>query len=101
MKVEKLFYDFWCNTLRDSKVKVAKDHGKKFRSRLASSFSEIVHGNYGSLATPARTITVITVLTVCLERDSVKESSYQEVPKMQFLLVLDINFQSYGNINGF
>ena len=26
-----------------SKVKVAKDHGRKFRSRLASSFSGIVH----------------------------------------------------------
>ena len=29
--------DFWFKTLRDNKVRVAKDHGKKFRSRLAYS----------------------------------------------------------------
>ena len=40
---KKLSYDFWFKTLRDSKVRAAKDHGKRFRSRLASSFSGIVH----------------------------------------------------------
>ena len=34
---------FWFKTLRGSKVIVAKDHGEKFRSRLASSFSGIVN----------------------------------------------------------
>ena len=34
---------FWFKTLRDSKVRAAKDHGKKFRSRIVSSFSGIVH----------------------------------------------------------
>ena len=38
-----LSYDFWFKTLRDSKFGVAKGHGKNFRSRLASSFSGIVH----------------------------------------------------------
>ena len=36
-----LFY-FWPKPLRDRKVRAAKDHGKKFRSRLAASFSGIV-----------------------------------------------------------
>ena len=30
-------------TLRNSKVRAAKDHGKKFRGSLATSFSGIVH----------------------------------------------------------
>ena len=34
---------FWLKTLRDSKVRAAKDHGKKFQNRLAASFSVIVH----------------------------------------------------------
>ena len=34
---------FWFKILRDTKVRVEKDRGKKFRSRLASSFSGIVH----------------------------------------------------------
>ena len=34
---------FCFKTLRDSNVRVAKDYGKKFRSRLVSSFSGIVH----------------------------------------------------------
>ena len=42
---EKLSYDLWFKTLKDSKVRVAKDHGKKFRSRLASSFAGIVHSS--------------------------------------------------------
>ena len=46
-KVEKLFYDFWFKTLRDSKVRAAKDHGKRFRSRLVASFSGIVHFHIG------------------------------------------------------
>ena len=33
-----LSYDFWLKTLKDSKVGAAKDHCKKFQSRLASSF---------------------------------------------------------------
>ena len=37
-------------TLRDSKVRVAKDHGKKFRSRLAASFSGIILFAFGILA---------------------------------------------------
>ena len=37
LKVEEVSYDFWFKTLRDSKGRVTKDHGKKFRSRLASS----------------------------------------------------------------
>ena len=35
----------WFKTLRDSKVRTAEYHGKKFRSRLASSFREIVHSS--------------------------------------------------------
>ena len=34
---------FLFKTLRDSKVRAAKDHGKKFRRRLAASFSGIVN----------------------------------------------------------
>ena len=30
---------FWLKTLRDGKVRAAKDQGKKFRSRLAASFN--------------------------------------------------------------
>ena len=30
-------------SIRDSKVRVARDHGKKFRSKLAAPFSGIVH----------------------------------------------------------
>ena len=33
LKVEKLSYDFWFKTLRDSKVRVAKDHGKSSEVR--------------------------------------------------------------------
>ena len=29
--------------LRDSKVRAANDHGKKFQSRLAASFTGIIH----------------------------------------------------------
>ena len=32
---------FWFKTLKDSKVRAAKDHSKKFRSRLAASFRGI------------------------------------------------------------
>ena len=32
-------YDFWLKTLRHSKVRAAKDHGKKFRTKLNTSFS--------------------------------------------------------------
>ena len=46
LKIEKLFHDFWLKTIRDSKGKAAKGHGKKFRSRLASSFGRIVHYSY-------------------------------------------------------
>ena len=38
-----LFYDFWLKSLRDSKIWVAKDYGKELRSKLAVSFSGIVH----------------------------------------------------------
>ena len=34
---------FWTSPLRYSKVRAIKDHGKKFRSSLASSFSGSVH----------------------------------------------------------
>ena len=44
-RYKKLSYDFWFKTLRDSKVRASKDHGKKFRGRLTSSFSRIVHLN--------------------------------------------------------
>ena len=38
-----LQYDFWLKTLRDSKVRATEHHGEKFRNRLASSFSGIIH----------------------------------------------------------
>ena len=38
-----LFYDFLLKTITDRKVRAAKDHGKKFRSRPAASFSGIVN----------------------------------------------------------
>ena len=41
-------YDFWFKTLRDSKARAAKDHDKKFRSKLAASFSDMIH--FGSIA---------------------------------------------------
>ena len=41
--LEKLSYNFCLKTLRDNKVKAAKDHSKKFQSRLAASFSGIAH----------------------------------------------------------
>ena len=41
-----LSYDFWFKTLRDSRVRAAKDHGKKFRSRQATSFSGILHSSF-------------------------------------------------------
>ena len=34
---------FWLKTLRDSKVRIANDHGKKFQSGLAASFRGIIH----------------------------------------------------------
>ena len=44
LKLKKVSYDFWLKTLRDSKFKkTAKDHGKSPQSRLAASFSGIVH----------------------------------------------------------
>ena len=33
---------FWLKTLRDNKVRAAKDDGRKFENRLAASFSGIV-----------------------------------------------------------
>ena len=41
--MDSICYDFWLKTFRDSKVRAAKDHGTKHQSRLASSFSGIVH----------------------------------------------------------
>ena len=41
LEKEKLSHDLWLKTLRNSKVRAAKDHGKKFQSRLAASFSGI------------------------------------------------------------
>ena len=35
---KKQSFNFWLKTLRDSKVKAAKDRGKRFQSRLAASF---------------------------------------------------------------
>ena len=31
---------------RDKKARAAKDHGKKFKSKLPASFSIIIHCNY-------------------------------------------------------
>ena len=42
LKAEKAV-TFYVSALQDKKVTVAKDHGKKFRSELTTSFSEIVH----------------------------------------------------------
>ena len=36
-------YYVWLKTLRDSNVEAAKDHGKMFQIRLATSFSGIIH----------------------------------------------------------
>ena len=36
----------FATALRDCKVRAAKDHGKKFRSKLAASFGGIVHFLY-------------------------------------------------------
>ena len=44
LKVEKAICEFSLSTSRDKKVRTAKDHGKNFQSRLATSFSGIVHG---------------------------------------------------------
>ena len=37
-KIKKLSFNFWLKTLRDSKVKAARDRGERFQSRLAASF---------------------------------------------------------------
>ena len=42
MKVEEPSCEFLLCTSRDKKVRGAKDHCKKFRSKLAASFSGIV-----------------------------------------------------------
>ena len=39
----KLICEFQLSISRDNKVTAAKDHGKKFRSKLAASVSVIVH----------------------------------------------------------
>ena len=46
LKLEKAILTiFWSKTLKDSKVSVAKDHGTKFQSKLAASFSAIILSN--------------------------------------------------------
>ena len=35
--------EFWLNTFQESKVKVTKDHGKKFRTDLAVCIDGIAH----------------------------------------------------------
>ena len=39
LKIEEISYSFWLKTSGDSQVRAVKDHGKRFRSRPAASFS--------------------------------------------------------------
>ena len=41
LNLEKAIFRFWLKTIRDSKVRAAKYHGKKFRSKLAAPLSGI------------------------------------------------------------
>ena len=57
--VEELTYDLWFYDLQEI---AAKDHGKKFRSKLAASFCEIVHWVFQSkLAASVRRIVQWTI----------------------------------------
>ena len=47
LKLKKVSYDFWLKTLSDSKVRAAKDHGKKFRNKMAAFFSVTFHSQTG------------------------------------------------------
>ena len=72
LKTEKLSYDFLLKALRDSKVRAAKDHGKKFRSEPVPFF------------------------VICFVQSNVEDSDHQR--ERIELLAKTANFFSYAEV---
>ena len=51
-RYKKLSCEYWLYTLQKSKVRKATNHGEKFRSNPAASFSGIIHSFDWSILSP-------------------------------------------------